>query len=230
MTDADCATVPTGQETGAGPIDPDVASAEPVPDYGRLRQALLERALLLDPDNAEDLTQRALEEGLALQQRDTRPRDLRDLTTILHGLTGAQESFDRGTVPASQLTAGKRAADRLLDGLDGDADASRLLYPDLYPVGEGSDGWLDSPRRWNTGTTLVLDLDEIEETDEVFGLVDQALGELPDPFGELVALVDLQGQSVDSAAESLSLDLPSAVSGLARARNHLRGRLDSYFR
>lgn len=199
-------------------------------DYTRLREALLARAQLLDPVNAEDLTQRTLEEGLLLQKQDSRPRDVHDLTAILHELVGAQERFDDDTVPESAITAGQHAAEESLDGLDGDADGPRLLYPDLYPAAGEPDGWVDSPRRWTTGTTLVPGLEEIEETDEVYRLVDGALDELPDSLGDLLSLVDLQGQSIDDAADLLSLERNSAVDALGRARNHVRGRLDDYLR
>lgn len=199
-------------------------------DYARLRETLLGRARLLDPGNAEDLTQRTLEESLLLQQQDPRPRDIRELTAILHTLVGAQERFDDDTVPESAISAAQHAVDESLDGLDGDADGPRLLYPDLYPAEGESDGWVDNPRRWSTSRTRVLGLEEIEETDEVYRLVDGALDELPGPLGDLLSLVDLQGQSIDDAADLLSLERDSAASALARARNHVRGRLDDYLR
>jgi DNA-directed RNA polymerase specialized sigma24 family protein len=59
-------------------------------------------------------------------------------------------------------------------------------------------------------------------------VLDKALGELPEPLGELLALVDRQGYALAGSAQSLGLNELSATAALARARNHVRGRLNEY--
>lgn len=192
-----------------------------------LRSRLLARAELLDPSNAEDLAQRSLEVGLALQRRDSRPRGLAELTTILHTLSDAQMRLDGRTTPAADVTAAARTRADSLEDLDSDADEPELFYPDLYPGEDGLDGWVDSPNQWR-GTTQILGPEEVDETGEVYDVLDRALGELPEPLGELLALVDLQTNPLAGSARSLGLDELSATAALARARNHVRGRLDEY--
>ena len=204
-----------------------VAGESPTTGLEALRRTLLTRAELLDPANAEDLTQRSLEVGLALQRRDSRPRGLAQLTTIMHTLIDAQMRLDGRTTPAADVTAASRARADSLEDLDSDADEPELFYPDLYPGEDGLDGWVDSPNQW-PGTAQILGPEEVDETGEVYDVLDRALGELPEPLGELLALVDLQRYPPAGSARSLGLDESSAAAALARARNHVRGRLDEY--
>ncbi|WP_157099750.1 RNA polymerase sigma factor [Microbispora sp. ATCC PTA-5024] len=225
-----------GRHTGPGGIQGDladdpmpVAEESPATDAEALRRALLMRASLLDPANAEDLAQRSLEVGLALQRRDSRPRGIVELTKIMHTLSDAQMRLDGPIVPAVDVNAADRARADSLDDLNSDADEPELFYPDLYPGEDRIDGWVDSPNRWRDGAEI-LGPEEVDETGEVYDLLDKALGELPEPLGELLALVDLQGYALPDSAKALGLDELSATAALARARNHVRGRLDEYLR
>ncbi|MEU7911643.1 hypothetical protein [Microbispora bryophytorum] len=223
-----------GRRSGAGGVQNDladdampVAEESPATDAGALRSALLARAELLDPANAEDLAQRSLEVGLALQRRDSRPRGIAELTRIMHALSDAQVRLDGRSTPAVEVDAAARARADSLDDLNSDADEPELFYPDLYPGEDRIDGWVGSPNQW-PDSAEILGPEEADETEEVYDLLDKALGELPEPFGELLALVDLQGYALADSAQALGLDELSATAALARARNHVRGRLDEY--
>lgn len=204
-----------------------LAEESPAEGAEALRRALLARAELLDPSNAEDLAQRSLEVGLALQRRDSRPRGAAELIKIMHTLSDAQMRLDGRTTPAIDATATARARADSLEDLDSDADEPALFYPDLYPGDDELDGWVDSPHQWRGGAQ-VLGPEEVDETGEVYDVLDHALDELPEPLGELLALVDLQGYPLASSAQSLGLDEHSTSAALARARNHVRGRLAAY--
>lgn len=203
-------------------------TADPTADVKALRDALVTRARLLDPSNAEDLAQRSLEVGLALQRTDARPRGLAELTKIMHTLSDAQMRLDGRAAPAVDVTAAASALADSLEDLDSDADEPELFYPDLYPAEDALDGWVDSPNQWRGGAQIPGP-EEVNETGEISDVLDKALAELPEPLGELLALVDLQGYALAGAAQALGLDARSATAALARARNHVRGRLNEYF-
>lgn len=196
-------------------------------DAETLRGTLLTRARLLDSSNAEDLAQRTLEVGFALQRRDSHPREIDELTNIMHTLSDAQTRLDGLTMPAVDVTAAARGRANSLEDLNSDADEPELFYPDLYPDEDGLDGWVESPNQWRGGVQ-VLGPEDVDETGEVYDVLDKALGELPEPLGELLVLVDLQGSALTGSAQALGLDGRSATAALARARNHVRGRLDEY--
>ena len=196
-------------------------------DIAALRSALLARAGLLDPSNAEDLAQRSLEVGIALRRRDSRPRGIAELTQIMHTLSDAQARVDGRTTPAVDATAAVRARADSREDLDSDADEAELFYPDLYPGDDELDGWVNSPSEWRGGAQI-LGPEDVNETGEVYDVLDGALGELPEPLGELLALVDVQGYTLAGSAQALGLDELSGGAALARARNHVRGRLDEY--
>lgn len=196
-------------------------------DVTALRGALLERADLLDPLNAEDLIQRSLEVGFALQNRDSRPRGIAELTKIMHTLSDAQTRVDGHATPAVEVTAAARARAESLEDLDSDADEPELFYPDLYPADDDLDGWVNSPNEWRGGAQI-LGPEDVNETGELYDVLDRALRELPEPLGELLALVDVQGYAFAGSAQELGLDDVSGAAALARARNHVRGRLDDY--
>lgn len=223
-----------GRQSGRGGLQTELADGavplvgeSPATDAEALRSALLTRAELLDPSNAEDLAQRSLEVGLALQRRDSRPRGIVELTKIMHTLSDAQMCLDGRTTPAVDVNAAARARADSLEDLNSDADEPELFYPDLYPGEDRLDGWVDSPNQWRGGAQI-LGPEEVDETGEVYDVLDKALGELPEPLGELLALVDLQGYALAGSAQALGLDELSATAALARARNHVRGRLNEY--
>ena len=196
-------------------------------DVAQLRSDLLSRAELVDPQNAQDLVHRALEVGYALQQRDTRVRNNTELMRIMFSLAEAQQRFESETVTATDLTAATHVVNDSLAGLDTDADFPELFYPELYPIEDELNGWVDSPRPWRSNA-LILEPDQTEEFGEVEAVLNAALEELPEPLGELLHLVDLNGETVRESGLALGLDVPSATSALSRARNHVRGRLNSY--
>lgn len=226
------------QRAGLGQVNGDAVAADrlaadsssdqpPSNDVNALRDALLARADLLDPANAEDLTQRTLEVGVALQRRDNRPRGVTELTKLMHTLSDAQARLDGRTSPAVDVNAAAQGRDDSLEGFDSDADEPELFYPNLYPGESGIDGWVDSPNQWRGGAHIP-GAEEVDETGEMYEVLDGALTELPEPLGELLALVDLQGYTLAGSAQVLGLDQSSAAAALARARNHVRGRLDAY--
>lgn len=217
------------ERDGSAPGSPANAS---VPSAGEtdadaLRTALLARAQLLDPSNAEDLAQQSLAVGFAMQRRDSRPREIVELTRIMHALSDAQTRIDGRTTPAVDVTAAIRTRADSLEDLDSDADEPELFYPDLYPDEDGLDGWVDSPNEWRGGAQI-LDPEQVDETGEVYDALDMALRELPEPLGELLAFVDIQAYTLADSAQALGLDARAATAALARARNHVRGRLDEY--
>jgi DNA-directed RNA polymerase specialized sigma24 family protein len=223
-----------GRQSGRGGVQSELADGavplvgeSPATDVEALRSALLMRAELLDPSNAEDIAQRSLEVGLALQRRDSRPRGIVELTKIMHTLSDAQMCLDGRTTPAVDVNAAARARADSLEDLNSDADEPELFYPDLYPGEDRLDGWVDSPNQWRGGAQI-LGPEEVDETGEVYDVLDKALGELPEPLGELLALIDLQGHALVGSAQALGLDELSATAALARARNHVRGRLNEY--
>lgn len=196
-------------------------------DAAQLRSDLLSRAELVDPENAQDLVHRALEVGYALQQRDARVRNSTELMRIIFSLAEAQQRFESETVTATDLTAATYVVNDSLAELDTDADFPELFYPELYPIEDELNGWVDSPRPWQSNV-LILEPDQTEELNEVEAVLNAALEELPEPLGELLNLVDLNGETVRESGLALGLDVPSATSALSRARNHVRGRLDTY--
>ena len=196
-------------------------------DIDALRNALLTRARLLDPSNAEDLAQRSLEVGLALQRRDHHPRGIAELTKIMDTLSDAQARLDARAALAVDVTAAARTRADSPEDLDSDADEPGLFYPDLYPGDDEFDGWAESPNQWRGGAHIPGP-EEVDETGEVYNVLDKALGELPEPLGQLLALVDLQGYTLHDSAQAFGLDNLSATAALARARNHVRGRLNEY--
>jgi len=197
-------------------------------DLDALRNVLLTRAQLLDPSNAEDLAQQSLEVGLALQRSDHRPRGIAELTRIMETLSDARARLNGRTTPAADVTAAARTRAESLEDLDSDADEPGLFYPDLYPGDDELDGWAQSPNQWPGGGALVLSPEEVDETGEVYDILDTALGELPEPLGQLLTFVDLQGHTLHDSGQALGLDNLSVTAALARARNHIRGRLSEY--
>jgi len=130
-------------------------------------------------------------------------------------------------LPPTSPAAARTRADSLED-LDSDADEPGLFYPDLYPGDDELDGWAQSPNQWPDGGALVLSPEEVDETGEVYDVLDTALGELPEPLGQLLTFVDLQGHTLHDSGQALGLDNLSVTAALARARNHIRGRLSEY--
>lgn len=195
--------------TSAGPPQGDT-------DPDSLLRQLCQLADSLDPVNAEDLVQGTF---LAAVERDPAVLDFavlaRDLTDT--ALADQQpesrglEQFDLGGTTSM---------------LDPDGDTAELFYPDFYEEGPDIGQFIDSPRIW--GRTNTLTPEEDYATGELYGIVDEALGQLPAPLGQLIQLVDIDQLSLPEAAAALRLSLDDAVSALHRARVHVRGVIDDF--
>ena len=114
-----------------------------------------------------------------------------------------------------------------LDALDPDSDHAELLLPDLYDDGPDKGAWVTPPTAWPTVARILNPDDEIE-TKELYSVLDAALDELPGELGDLLYLVDIEGQTPQAASGRLQRHLTDVQPDLARARNHVRGRLDDY--
>ncbi|WP_134322906.1 hypothetical protein [Cumulibacter soli] len=194
---------------------------------GDIFRKLHSRAALLDPQHAEDLAQQALIVGLEREREDGLSRNLDELTAILHSLTDAEQRTTALSTPEADVSAPIRERSAWFDGLDGDADEPELYYPDLYPQDDPIEGWVDSPNQWR-GAVEILAPEQNEELTDLYSELELVLDELPAPLGTLIELVDIQGHSLVESAYVLGLDEYSAASMLARGRNHVRGRLDTY--
>ena len=71
--------------------------------------------------------------------------------------------------------------------------------------------------------------DEVFESREFLGAIDQALGRLPLDYRTAVTLRDVEGLSTEEAAEILGIGERALKSRLHRGRMALRAQLDSYF-
>lgn len=114
-----------------------------------------------------------------------------------------------------------------VDALDPDADRAELYFPDLYGDGPDAGEWSTPPTAWPSVTRL-LGPEEEAETDELYAVVDSALDELPGSVADVVYLVDIEGHSLQTTSSLLDRSLPGLRRDLARARNHVRGRVDAY--
>jgi DNA-directed RNA polymerase specialized sigma24 family protein len=74
----------------------------------------------------------------------------------------------------------------------------------------------------------VLTPEEDYSTTELYGVVDQALDQLPAPLGQLIQLVDIDRLSLADAAAALRLTRDDATSALHRARVHVRGAINDF--
>lgn len=114
-----------------------------------------------------------------------------------------------------------------LDALDPDADRAELYLPDLYDDGPDKLGWSIPPAAWPS-VARMLRPDEEAQTSELYSVVDSALDELPAPLADVLYLVDIKGHSLPTASSLLGRDAASLQRDLARARNHVRGRVNTY--
>jgi DNA-directed RNA polymerase specialized sigma24 family protein len=114
-----------------------------------------------------------------------------------------------------------------LDALDPDSDQAELLFPDLYDDGPDQGEWTSPPAAWPS-VTRILGPDAEAETAELYSVVDAALDELPEELGDLLYLVDIEGHSLQKAGVLLQREPSGLQRDLARARNHVRGRVNDY--
>ncbi len=190
------------------------ASAKDDPDV--LLRQLCRLADSFDPAGAEDLVQRTF---LAAVERDPQRLELAELARDLAdkaladpdpGLRGLE---DFGFAQQTSMS-------------DPDADTAELFYPDFYESGPEIGQFVDSPNVW--GRTNTLTPEEDIDTGELYGVVEQAITQLPVPLGQLVQLVDIEQLPLTEAASVLRLGSENAAEALNRARIHLRGAVDDF--
>lgn len=119
------------------------------------------------------------------------------------------------------------SADAIVEKLDADADEAELFYPAFYTDGPDAGAWIDQPNAW-PGPKRILGPEADLMTTELYGVVDDALGDLSPLQATAVTLVDFEGESSESAAKTLGIEVIDLRRELAAARNHLRGSLDGY--
>jgi DNA-directed RNA polymerase specialized sigma24 family protein len=196
-----------------------VASSSPSPtgtDPDALLRQLCQLADSLDPRNAEDLVQSTF---LAAVQRDPAELGFADLARDLADAALADEQ--PATRGLDHFGLGINAS-----MLDPDGDTAELFYPDFYNEGPDIGRFVDSPGVW--GSTNVLTPEEDYSTTELYGVVDQALDQLPAPLEQLIQLVDIDQLSLLDAAAVLRLGRDDATLALHRARAHVRGAIDVF--
>ena len=178
---------------------------------------LLGLASAFRPESAEDAVQsawvRALGEGAGAFTRER-------LTQLL--LTADEAGPDLRSWDDHD-----GGADATVARLDADADEAELFYPQFYGEGTDAGSWIDEPNAW-PGEDRILGPEADLTTTELYGVVDDALGDLSELQAAAVALVDFDGASSASAAKSLGVEIVELRQALHTARNHLRGSLDGY--
>ena len=196
-----------------------IASSSPArtrTDADALLPQLCQLADSLDPRNAEDLVQSTF---LAAVERDPAGLEFADLARDLADTALADEQPE--TRGLDQFGLGTTTST-----LDPDGDTAELFYPDFYNEGPDIGRFVDSPGVW--GRTNVLTPEEYYSTTELYGVVDQALDQLPAPLGQLIQLVDIDRLSLADAAAALRLTRDDATSALHRARAHVRGAINEF--
>ena len=178
---------------------------------------LLGLARSFRPETAQDAIQstwlRALDEG---PEAFTRQR----LTQLLL----AEEHIDD---EVQSWNAHDGSADRAVDQFDVDADEAELFYPAFYSDGPDAGAWIDEPNAW-PGESRILGPESDLTTTELYGVIDDALGDLSPLQATTVRMVDFDGIGTEHAAETLGVDVADFRRALNAARNHVRGALDGY--
>lgn len=127
---------------------------------------------------------------------------------------------------ASGVSNYRAAADA--DSLDIDADRAELFFPEFYDDGPDADSWISPPSAWPS-VTRILGPDAELQTTELYGVVDNALSEVPNQVGDALYLADLEGHAPEAVAALLGIERDVVLNHLGVGRNHLRGRIDEYF-
>jgi DNA-directed RNA polymerase specialized sigma24 family protein len=184
-------------------------------------EQLLATATAIDPGRADDLVQqtwvRAFDEG-------TDAFTLTRLVEILSDVAGDRDVSGSAEVGSlHDITATEAGRDRL----DPDADTAALFYPDFYTDGPDAGAWIEPPNSW-PADTRILSPDADVETGELYGIVDDAIGELPSFESQVITLIDIEGLLADHVALSLDRSSRAVHDALHAARNHVRGRIDTY--
>lgn len=182
---------------------------------------LLAVAHAIDPEHAEDLVQNTWID--VLRSPVNGRVELTTLLTRLDALADQHRATDVDT---------DRPRDDLITEIartepDKDADTAELYYPGLYRQDPDLGDWIDAANSW-PGAAQILSPEDESTTEELYGVVDTALADLPSKRAELLSLVDIEGIPVDLAIRTLRLDPETARSDLDSARDHVRDRVDAY--
>lgn len=183
---------------------------------------LLALAQAIDPEHAEDLVQTAWADVLERSGSTELPAVLERLAELAerHRETDLDTGVDTDPTREDRIT---EIADT---GPDEDSPAE-LYYPSFYEETSELGDWVESPNSWPDGARILGPDAEID-TEELYGVVDAALAELPAPQATLLNLVDVQGVPADVAARTVGLDPAAAGKALGRARHLVRLRLHGY--
>ena len=170
--------------------------------------------------------------GYLLSHLRTHQRDEEEVTDLWADSLLQHHPHNPADLAESDLPADPAAFDSLrsladLDALDPDSDQAELLFPDLYDDGPDKGEWVSPPIAWPSVTRILGPEDE-SETEELYSVLDAALDELPDALCDLVYLVDVEGNSQQMAGALLHREPSEFQLDLARARNHIRGRMNDY--
>jgi DNA-directed RNA polymerase specialized sigma24 family protein len=218
---------------------------DPVEDQQKF---LAQLARAADPAHADDLVQETWDYFLSqLRTRTPRREELaahllrqaaRHVTDdedtreewadsiLAHHAHSSSEPIE-GDLPAGFEVNGSLCDLAELQMLDADADPAELLLPELYSEGSDVGSWVSPPRAWPALTRFLGPEAELE-TEELYGVVDSALDDLPRQVADVVDLVDIQGQELLSAALVLGREVPDVQRDLARGRNVVRARVGAY--
>jgi DNA-directed RNA polymerase specialized sigma24 family protein len=182
---------------------------------------MLAVARAIDPEHAEDLVQNTWIDVLRSPVNGT--VEVSTLLTRLDTLADEHRATDVDTDrPRDDLITEIARAEP-----DTDADTAELYYPGLYPQNPDLGDWVDAPNSW-PGAAQILSPEDESTTEELYGVVDAALADLPSKRAELLSLVDIEGIPLDLAVSTLRLDPESARRDLDRARDYVRHRVDTY--
>jgi DNA-directed RNA polymerase specialized sigma24 family protein len=182
---------------------------------------LLAVARAIDAEHAEDLVQNTWID--VLRSPLDGPVEPADLLARLDALAERHRAADIDT----DRPRDDRITEIARTEPDKDADTAELYYPGLYSQKPDLGDWVDAPNSW-PGAAQILSPEDESTTEELYGVVDAALADLPPKGAELLSLVDIEGVPIDAAIRSLRLEPESARRDLDRARDHVRRRVDAY--
>ncbi|NIK61365.1 hypothetical protein [Kribbella shirazensis] len=169
-------------------------------------------ASALDADAADDLVQETVASALADPATDTSGP----------GLAAALERLAAMPLPDVQSPVAP------VPGMDPDADAAEVFYPDFYTDGPDAGAWVNPPVAW--GEARVLSPDDALVTVETYSAVAAALTKLDPVDVGLLSLVDIESAPLSRAVIELGLSPDEARERLARARFAVRAALDRELR
>jgi DNA-directed RNA polymerase specialized sigma24 family protein len=183
---------------------------------------LLALAQAIDPEHAEDLVQTAWADVLSESGSTDLPAVLDRLAQLAERHRAADADTGVDTDPARE----DRVTEISDTGPDEDEPAE-LYYPSFYEETSNLGDWVESPNSWPDGARI-LGPDAQIDTEELYGVVDAALAELPASQATLVNLVDVQDVPLEVAARTVGIDPAAAGKALGRARHQVRMRLHAY--